>query len=363
VADQLPTMVSFPQDPTSDILAALLLENVTMQPAASVAAYFADPIALDIMPSVTVANGGVDLLMCCMCPIAMAWAPYFLDFKTPFQAYTMGQALMTTLADAAERAQVEPMVDWLRTCTQRLGPQAGNRSLSVLNQDFEPIAPGPRVITWMKKRLDHFRLPYVPLLQGGGPVPGVPQVPMPPPVAAATNAEYTPLEVDTILAACGLSDAEWETNLPPMYPMILEHHRKTAGIRQVLQALFQEQGTSTLEAVTIYVTDNMVKDIKELNFGFSGDMTYAMCHRGLSPFTVADISMQTASQRQRLAERLRRVTYISSTDVHEGDTSPDPLPTIYYGLVQFLKTYIVLLKVTAGPKCSHMWWPRTSPTL
>jgi hypothetical protein len=39
-----------------------------------------------------------------------------------------------------------------------------------------------------------------------------------------------------------------------------------------------------LHLSTVYVSDDMVNDIKALNIGRSGDLAHADCHRGLTPF-------------------------------------------------------------------------------
>jgi hypothetical protein len=61
------------------------------------------------MPMVTVAAGaGVATNMSCLCPIPLAWTTYFMDFKTPLNAYRyrMGTSLAGTLTTDAERLKV-----------------------------------------------------------------------------------------------------------------------------------------------------------------------------------------------------------------------------------------------------------------
>jgi hypothetical protein len=63
-----------------------------------------------------------------LCPtILLVWAPYFMDFKAPFEALKMGKALIATLEDVAQRTQAAPLLDWLRVTCIRLGPNAGDR--------------------------------------------------------------------------------------------------------------------------------------------------------------------------------------------------------------------------------------------
>jgi len=85
VGGQLPMMVQFRETVTDSLVHAFTLESVTIQPAASVAAHFAAPKASVIMDGLPVANGGKITNRCCLCPIPLVWAPYFMDSKTPFE--------------------------------------------------------------------------------------------------------------------------------------------------------------------------------------------------------------------------------------------------------------------------------------
>jgi hypothetical protein len=90
-------------------------------------------------------------------------------------------------------------------------------------------------------------------------------------------------------------------------------------------------------------TDEMAKDVKELNFGYGKNLTYITCHRGLSPFTVVAVTLVTASRRRHQAERLQQDTYLSLSDLASSDTTPDPILKSYLGLVDLLCRYLVIL--------------------
>ena len=65
-----------------------------------------------------------------------------MDFKTPFDAYTMG------VGNNVEKDQVMPFMDWLRASTQRLGQGPQERNASVLDQVLDaamPTPPPPRI--------------------------------------------------------------------------------------------------------------------------------------------------------------------------------------------------------------------------
>jgi hypothetical protein len=83
------------------------------------------------------------------CPVAPAWAPYFMDFKMQFKALKMGWALLVTLTNSADitiSIGVSPLLDWLRAACVRFGPTATKRTQSLVDQTFEPTALDARVV-------------------------------------------------------------------------------------------------------------------------------------------------------------------------------------------------------------------------
>jgi hypothetical protein len=58
-----------------DFVPALMLENVNVQPAAVVTAYFEGPVAQEVMPAVTIAAGAVATNLGCLCLIPLAGGP------------------------------------------------------------------------------------------------------------------------------------------------------------------------------------------------------------------------------------------------------------------------------------------------
>jgi hypothetical protein len=165
--------------------------------------------------------------------------------------------------------------------------------------------------------------------------------------------EYSALETSKIQAACGLSDAQWATDLPDLYPRMLEEGRTTTRVKALLEDVFRPVDSFSLETVHLSVTDELAKDIKELNFGYSNDLTYESSHRGLSPFSVIGVSMATASRRRRQADRYTRTTNLTLAEVSMADTVPDPIPTEYHGAVNLLRRYVTLLHGTVGDRCGH----------
>jgi hypothetical protein len=86
MGDQLPMMIQFDPAEDEDLAHALALEAVMVPNDALVDAYFATPTADSLMPQTTLAQGSVGMNLPNFCAIPLAWAPYFLDFKTPNDA-------------------------------------------------------------------------------------------------------------------------------------------------------------------------------------------------------------------------------------------------------------------------------------
>jgi hypothetical protein len=221
-----------------------------------------------------------------------------------------------------------------------------------LDQGFETTAPDARVVTWMQAKL----APYLkPDPQAVSPaVMGVPQVL---PAGTISNQsgekEYTQLETMKIQAACGLTDAQWDTDLPEVYTRMLEEGRTTPRVKALLEDIFRPDDLMSLANVHIGVTTDLAKDVKELNFGYSNDWSYDTCHRGLSPFAVIGVSMATASKRRRQADRFTRTNNLTLSEIAQAETLPDPLPTEYHGLVNLLRRYVELLRHMVGERSGH----------
>jgi hypothetical protein len=125
--------------------------------------------------------------------------------------------------------------------------------------------------------------------------------------------EYSILETSKIQAACGLTDAQWETDLPELYIRMLEEGRTAARIKGLLEDIFRPADLFSLESVQSSATDDMAKEIKNLNYGYNNDVSYESSHRGISPFAVIGVSMATASRRCRQADRYTRTSNLTLT--------------------------------------------------
>eukprot|EP00978_Attheya_sp_CCMP212_P032198 scaffold124355_cov34-Attheya_sp.AAC.1 len=64
--------------------------------------------------------------------VPKVWAGYFLDRKTPYQAFKTMEALMATLPIQAQRNKALPLIEWTKAVCVREGPGAAERRVSQL---------------------------------------------------------------------------------------------------------------------------------------------------------------------------------------------------------------------------------------
>jgi hypothetical protein len=354
VGTQLPMLVQFSPDPAENFPHALAMGNVLVPSHDMVEAYFTQPTAGTLMAPASVAQGSSQMNLAPFCPIPLAWAPYFLDFKSPHDALRMGRDLVATLPDVVDRDRTGPFLDWLRAACVRLGAGQVQRVRSLVSQVFEATTPDARVVACMQQKLG-------PYLRPSAVVPNVPGVvPAAAPVLATgtlasklREKEYSILETSKIQAACGLTDLQWDTDLPELYTRMLEEGRTTATVKALLEDIFRPADLFSLESVQLSATDEMAKDVKTLNYGHNNDLSYESSHRGVSPFTVIGVTMATASRRSRQADRFSRTSNLTLAEVTMADTNPDPIPKDYHGTVNLLRRYTMFLQHIVGHRSAH----------
>jgi hypothetical protein len=105
----------------------------------------------------------------------------------------------------------------------------------------------------------------------------------------ASEKEFSLLETSKIQGACGLTDAQWDTDLPGFYTRMLEEGRTTAWVKALLEDTFRPNNKYSLSAVYLQATAEMAKNLKELNYGYSNNLSYDT----ISPFAVIGVLMAT----------------------------------------------------------------------
>ena len=176
---------------------------------------------------------------------------------------------MATMSDA-------PVLDWFGAACVRSKNGAVQRTRTAL--------PGGSLLQWTAKCLAPFRLQRPPIGLPPFP-PGLPAVPAPPP--PDTRRTFTPQESHTIDAASSLQPTDPR---PPIYGLMLEEGRTLPRIEAILSEAFLPLPDAD-SPVYIFVSGDLVRDIKEdLKFGYNNDVSFEICHRGISPFMVAAVS-------------------------------------------------------------------------
>jgi hypothetical protein len=135
---------------------------------------------------------------------------------------------------------------------------------------------------------------------------------------------------------------------------MLEEGRTKIRTQGVMRELLVPDEDDNFNAIHVLVTEEMAKDLKNLDFGFNGDKSYSTCHRGISPFMVIPVSLAQASQRRRAADRLARVGgNLTLDEVTGAETTPDATPRNYRELMDVLKCYCFVLQRMLGARCNH----------
>jgi hypothetical protein len=105
---------------------------------------------------------------------------------------------------------------------------------------------------------------------------------------------------------------------------------------------------------SVFLSTQLVSDMKDLKFGWQGSNAFESCHRGISPFSVPHSSVDVHQRLRALEEDTAQATTTTLADVRATRTRPLPCPTDYYGLLQMLCTFIKLLMMMFGLSCEHM---------
>jgi hypothetical protein len=143
-----------------------------------------------------------------------------------------------------------------------------------------------------------------------------------------------------------------EALLPPFHENLLAEGRTKKVTGAVLAQALRPSDDSD-DPGLIYVSPELVSDIKDCKYGLGWDTSYRNCRRGLSPFAVLHMSMQHQQERSAYQERLCQASTTTIDDVEKGESSPSPAPRDYHSLLQVLYNYIRLLTVVLGTQSAH----------
>jgi hypothetical protein len=290
-----------------------------------------------------------------MCYMPQEWAAYFLEPVSPWQSLQTIKSLIATLP-AQQQQQFDYLLAWGKAaCVRRGGAAEG----SVLRARWQNPHPERRVVAWMQR---HTRLTNA--LPMEGPIAGVASASLDPQQcfdkametvaalkAAPENKKYSVSELQRLRAACSLTVGEMSTSLPPFHERLLAEGRTKRGSEAVLAQMLRPDDSD--DPGLIYVSPDLVSDIKDCKFGLGWDTSYRHCHRGLSPFSVPHMSLKHQQERQVVTDRLSKASSTTTDDVERAESSPSPAPRDYHGLLQLLSNYIRLLKAVVGLRSRH----------
>ena len=296
------------------------------------------------------------------------WGCSFLKRQSLPEAWALITALRGQL-DPALQPRVQGILDWFKLAMTKANEED---TASVLELRWQPVALAPALMQLMQARVDE-TLP-LPL-----PPPPPPLPPMFPPGwggQAATNGptmvsfdpdtlsrlerkkddrKLTEGEKSRIRGACSLKDDEFEGLIPQFYRDWARDGKTKAATRSWLEFhLNQDAADPTAFPVSVYVSDDLVTDVKNLDFARGGSLAYLDCHRGLTPFMCPAVPARRRQELQRRQERQDRATLLTPADIADTESAPGKAPRSYYEMLQQLMRYAKVLRVLAGNRSSHL---------
>jgi hypothetical protein len=142
--------------------------------------------------------------------------------------------------------------------------------------------------------------------------------------------------------------------VPPIYDKITEDGRTRAAVRDAMEQEYQATTMVAEFPSSVFLSTQLVPDMKDLKFGWQGSNTFESCHREISPFSVPHSSIEVHQRLWTLEEDADQATTTTLADVRATRTRSPPCPTNYYGLLQMLCAYIKLIMMMFGRLCEHM---------
>jgi hypothetical protein len=287
--------------------------------------------------------------------IPLSWAEYFLSYRSFVETLAWIAAKRETLTPA-QRETTQPLEHWARAI--RVRATGTNTVISALDGKWQAPAPDPVLIQFMRDRLNQLFPQAQPTTSNAGPAgqpifrPTINLVS--PGTSPDKEKKLASGEKARIRAACSLAMADFDPCLPPFYRAWLQDGKTKESVRTWMTHYLTNNGpVSRLYPSQVYVSDDMVNDIKSLNFGRGGDLTHGDCHRGLSPFMCPAVPAKRRREMDKRNEFQARATAVTPDDIKNSETGPGELPTGLYGLQQQLGRYSAILEVLAGEQCRH----------
>jgi hypothetical protein len=101
-------------------------------------------------------------------------------------------------------------------------------------------------------------------------------------MSTSTKATFTPLETLQLMAACSLSAADFVDKPLHLYTDMLQKGWTKTSIKRIL-VLTLTPDMEFEHPINVFVSQDLVADVKALRYGWNGDLSYLSCHHGISP--------------------------------------------------------------------------------
>jgi hypothetical protein len=128
----------------------------------------------------------------------------------------------------------------------------------------------------------------------------------------------------------------------------LAEGRSMVKVEAVLQKFLAPAPDDDWDPISVYASQELVRDMKNPKFGWGNENTHDTCHRGISPFAVPQVSTDQQTKRRKSQERADRATYSSTDNVRALEAEPGCCPASYHRMLNLLKRYIRLLTMLIG---------------
>jgi hypothetical protein len=125
---------------------------------------------------------------------------------------------------------------------------------------------------------------------------------LPPPLLEVKETKTSmDLEHQLIRLAYGLEPAVYDMVgfRPAIYATMLTEGRTMSKLELALQQYLSAEPYDP-DPVLVYALQELIKDIKDLRFGYNGDLSYVSCHRDIPPFAMITFLMEIQAKQRKV---------------------------------------------------------------
>ncbi len=229
--------------------------------------------------------------------VPRAWVPYFIAAQSPEAARRTLHRLTEGNVTDLQRQHTARLETWMRAACMRSGPVGANRYRSKLHVTWiaHRAVLDRSMSRWAAQRLAPFLTapavvpPVAAPAMGVLGAAGVKMLPPPgggggdggAPYEGRETRVFSPLEHERIRLACGLDPANYDAGRSPIYAVFLAEGRSMVKVEAVLQK-FLAPAPDDWNPIRLYVSQELVRDMKDLKLGWDNENAHNTGHRGMS---------------------------------------------------------------------------------